>query len=456
MRRRSRVRRQEPAGGLGRPGRISAWTHPTTPSSSAEAPAARPSRRPLSRAGRKVLVLERERFPRFHVGESLLPFALPIFERLGVARKGPRRRLPGEVRRVLLERVQRHDAPGRLRRGARHESSDGVPGQARRVRRAPAPPLGLVRRRGPRGDVSSTRSSSRDRARSASACTAGRPASDRASARASSWTPRGRAPSSRASSGCAASTRSSSAPRSSRTTPDIVWPEGSRPGDILLPIDKGVWYWIIPFSDGTCSVGGVFDPAEVRFAGPSVEARFEEMLGRSPRMRELLGRARRTSKVHGVSDYSAVRSEWAATAGCSSETRRRSWIRSSRPASSSRCRRASAPGPRSSGALARAAAWTRATSAPTSGSHGACTRRFRKFVYNFYDPVFFDAFCDAGSRREDPRRGHDHARRRRRATSRPACGSGRADVRGRRARSLHAEGGGRPRTVLRAHRSASS
>ncbi|MDQ5857505.1 MAG: FAD-dependent oxidoreductase, partial [Acidobacteriota bacterium] len=41
----------------------------------------------LARAGRRVLVLEREKFPRFHVGESLLPFNLPIFEQLGVAEK---------------------------------------------------------------------------------------------------------------------------------------------------------------------------------------------------------------------------------------------------------------------------------------------------------------------------------------------------------------------------------
>ncbi len=38
----------------------------------------------LSRAGRSVIVLERERFPRFHIGESLLPYSMPIFERLGL------------------------------------------------------------------------------------------------------------------------------------------------------------------------------------------------------------------------------------------------------------------------------------------------------------------------------------------------------------------------------------
>ena len=38
----------------------------------------------LARAGRRVLVLEREPFPRFHVGESLLPRSVEVLERLGV------------------------------------------------------------------------------------------------------------------------------------------------------------------------------------------------------------------------------------------------------------------------------------------------------------------------------------------------------------------------------------
>lgn len=38
----------------------------------------------LAAAGRDVTVLEREHFPRFHIGESLLPAQLPILERLGV------------------------------------------------------------------------------------------------------------------------------------------------------------------------------------------------------------------------------------------------------------------------------------------------------------------------------------------------------------------------------------
>ncbi len=38
----------------------------------------------LAQAGHRVLVLEKDEFPRFHIGESLLPAGLPVLERLGV------------------------------------------------------------------------------------------------------------------------------------------------------------------------------------------------------------------------------------------------------------------------------------------------------------------------------------------------------------------------------------
>jgi len=38
----------------------------------------------LARAGLEVACFERERFPRFHVGESLLPAGMPLFDRLGL------------------------------------------------------------------------------------------------------------------------------------------------------------------------------------------------------------------------------------------------------------------------------------------------------------------------------------------------------------------------------------
>src|SRR5947207_144963 len=37
--------------------------------------------------GRRVLVLEREKFPRYHIGESLLPFTFHPLKRLGLVEK---------------------------------------------------------------------------------------------------------------------------------------------------------------------------------------------------------------------------------------------------------------------------------------------------------------------------------------------------------------------------------
>lgn len=38
----------------------------------------------LSEKGRRVILFEKDRHPRFHIGESLLPLSLPLFEQLGV------------------------------------------------------------------------------------------------------------------------------------------------------------------------------------------------------------------------------------------------------------------------------------------------------------------------------------------------------------------------------------
>lgn len=38
----------------------------------------------LARSGRRVLVLEKDRHPRFHIGESLLPMSMPLLQQLGV------------------------------------------------------------------------------------------------------------------------------------------------------------------------------------------------------------------------------------------------------------------------------------------------------------------------------------------------------------------------------------
>src|SRR6187402_2853517 len=75
----------------------------------------------LAQAGRDVLLLERESFPRFHIGESLLPCSMPLIEQLGAM---PRLQAANFLPKYAAEFVT---ADGSLRR--RYAFRDGlVPG----------------------------------------------------------------------------------------------------------------------------------------------------------------------------------------------------------------------------------------------------------------------------------------------------------------------------------------
>jgi flavin-dependent dehydrogenase len=72
----------------------------------------------LAQRGRDVVLLEKSRHPRFHIGESLLPFNMPLFERLGVAAEiesigmpkyGAEFVCPGHEKSVMFEFVNALD-----------------------------------------------------------------------------------------------------------------------------------------------------------------------------------------------------------------------------------------------------------------------------------------------------------------------------------------------------------
>jgi len=50
----------------------------------------------LAKAGRSVMILEKEHFPRFHIGESLLPYSMEALDRLGVRKEMDQRFMPKE------------------------------------------------------------------------------------------------------------------------------------------------------------------------------------------------------------------------------------------------------------------------------------------------------------------------------------------------------------------------
>ena len=71
----------------------------------------------LARAGLKVILFEREQFPRFRIGESLLPLNLPILEELGLA---------GEMDRRFIRKYAANFADRWGRRQARYPFGQGV------------------------------------------------------------------------------------------------------------------------------------------------------------------------------------------------------------------------------------------------------------------------------------------------------------------------------------------
>ena len=73
----------------------------------------------LAQQGHKVAILEKEHHPRFHIGESLLPANLPLFEKLGVAEadQGHRHREMGRRICLALARQQEPDLPVRAMPG---------------------------------------------------------------------------------------------------------------------------------------------------------------------------------------------------------------------------------------------------------------------------------------------------------------------------------------------------
>ena len=72
----------------------------------------------LAQGGRRVVLLEKEHFPRFHIGESMLPCAMPLIEQLGAM---PRLKAAGFLPKYAAEFVT---ADGSLRR--RYAFRDGI------------------------------------------------------------------------------------------------------------------------------------------------------------------------------------------------------------------------------------------------------------------------------------------------------------------------------------------
>src|SRR5512141_2076617 len=107
----------------------------------------------LARAGRKVVLLEKETFPRGRITSPVQP---PDFRAPRRRRKSARRGLSGQARGPLLERGDGRGPAGRFRGWARRPPPDRVSREARGIRPPPAPSRRGVGRAGSRRDVGGT------------------------------------------------------------------------------------------------------------------------------------------------------------------------------------------------------------------------------------------------------------------------------------------------------------
>ena len=347
----------------------------------------------LARSGRKVVVLEKEKFPRFHVGESLLPHGLPILERLGVMDK---------VRKAGFQEKYGayfwNESNGGIRPVVFADAADDKHPMAYQVKRAEFDQLLLAHAREQGAEVREQTAVREVLFESGRAVGVDAVASDGAP-----FQLRGRVVVDATGQDAFLSRKLGTRRFDKKLKRAALFAhfehvprsEGREAGDILLPVENGVWYWIIPFSDGTSSVGAVFDPADARGGpeGETLDQRFERIVLRSARMRSLLGEGRRTSPVRGISDYSATSGRfrgdgWAMIGDAAAFLD---------PVFSTGVFLAMATGERAANDIERALARHGRVDASDLASYERFARtlfrRFRRFVYAFYDPVFFEAFC---------------------------------------------------------------
>lgn len=71
------------------------------------------------------------------------------------------------------------------------------------------------------------------------------------------------------------------------------------------PRDASIWYWLIPFANGRASVGVVGDIETLTRQGDSAESRWRALIDAEPRYRSLLGDARPLRPVGELKGYSA-------------------------------------------------------------------------------------------------------------------------------------------------------
>ncbi len=256
----------------------------------------------LARAGFSVALFERERFPRFHIGESLLPWNVTLFRRLGVLEK-----LEATGPQVKHGARFYHQGTDHARLVRFADAFDGAPASAFQVKRAELDALLLDHARASGVAVS-------EQARVEEVLFEGERAVG-VRVRVGDDAPR----EVRAKAVVDATGRDALLSRrlgGRRKDPKLDRSaafahfsgfrraEGPIGGDIIVVTTADGWWWLIPFSDGTVSVGVVMPSSRFANRPGTVEELFEARIAATPEVRDLLEGHSRLGEVRAIPDYS--------------------------------------------------------------------------------------------------------------------------------------------------------
>lgn len=255
----------------------------------------------LAGDGHRVTVCERERFPRFHVGESLLPYNVPLFQRIGVWEK----LLGHGFQRKFGARFVFEPDQGDVRLDF-SKTLDGLP-MTLQVRRAEFDEILLRHAEGLGAEVLEEHRVARvlfEGARAVGARVADSGGAER-EIRAR-WV-------------LDATGRDSLLSRQlgiRRRDPDLrqaalyahyegpATRSGPEGGDIHVVGGPWGWFWLIPLDARTTSVGVVLPGRVLQERQGDVESFLDELIGRSEFVSEALTEARRITPVHPAADFS--------------------------------------------------------------------------------------------------------------------------------------------------------
>lgn len=257
----------------------------------------------LAESGFAVTVLERETFPRFHVGESLLPHSLPLFDRLGVhedIKALPHTRLkPGasfatadgekHVTYRFAEalppaiphayQVRRDEFDALLLSRARKAGAEVLHGWEAVTPQWEGRRLSALRVRDPRGEEHLFRFRAFLDASGQKAFLATR----------MGW----RFPYPKHKKAAAVNHFLG------------VWlPEGEASGNITIVLTRAGWFWLIPFADDTVSVGAVLDVGFWQTQGKAPEEVFVRAVEQTPEVARRLAAASPTLPFSAVQNFS--------------------------------------------------------------------------------------------------------------------------------------------------------